>query len=90
MGYWEIAQMSGDADLGARVAACAAQELPTADSADTPQIWVQRNMLRVASSPGWDEAWSSAAAAGNESPGRDPAVITDEQVLAAVQPLIAQ
>jgi hypothetical protein len=82
MGYWEIAEMGRDVDLGARVQACAAQEID-----GDPIQWQLANMLDVCASPGWDAAWSSALAAGNETPGRDPAVITDGMVLSAVQSL---
>jgi hypothetical protein len=80
MSYWDIAQMSADLDLTSRVAACAAQE-----GADNPRQWAADNMLTVAAAPGWGEAWASAIAGGNEFPGRDPAVITDPQILAEVQ-----
>jgi hypothetical protein len=80
MGYWEVAKMAQDADLGARVQAAAAEELP-----DNPYQWQSENMLDLCASPGWDEAWSSALAGGNENPGRDPAVITDGMILSAVQ-----
>ena len=84
MGYWEISAMARDADLGARVQACAAQEID-----GDPYQWQAANMLDVVASPGWDEAWSSALAGGNEAPGRDPAVITDGMILSAVQGTIA-
>jgi hypothetical protein len=80
MGYFDIAQMSDDADLQGRVRACAAQEITT-----DPYQWTAANMLEVCAAPGWDQAWASALAAGNETPGRDPAVITDGQILSAVQ-----
>lgn len=80
MGYFEISLMAGDADLTRRVQACAAQETD-----GDPYQWTAANMLDLAASPGWDEAWSSALAGGNETPGRDPAVITDGMILSAVQ-----
>lgn len=82
MSYYDVATMSGDIDLTSRVSACAAQE-----GIPEPRQWVNDNMLVVAAAPGWGEAWASAIAAGNEAPGRDPAVITDPMILAAVQPL---
>jgi len=78
--YWDVAQMSADPDLTARVAASAAQE-----GKPDPRNWAADNMLTLAASPGWGEAWASAVAAGNESPGRDGAVITDGMILSAVQ-----
>jgi hypothetical protein len=80
MGYWEISSMAQDADLAARIRACAAQEID-----GDPYSWQTENMLDLCASPGWGAAWSSALAAGNETPGRDPAVITDGMILSAVQ-----
>jgi hypothetical protein len=80
MAYWDIAQMSADPDLTSRCAASAAQE-----GAPDPRNWAADHMLVLAAQPGWSEAWASALAGGNESPGRDPAVITDGMILAAVQ-----
>jgi hypothetical protein len=75
MGYWDISQMSADADLAARITACGAQERPAG----------VLNLLLVCAAPGWDAAWASAIAGGNQTPGRDPAVITDGMILSAVQ-----
>jgi hypothetical protein len=85
MGYWEISEMAADQDLGARVRACAAQELAAGDD---PYQWQGANMLDLCAQPGWDAAWSSALAGGNASPGRDPAVITDGMILSGVQALL--
>jgi hypothetical protein len=65
------------------VQACAAQEVDA-----NPYEWQAEHMLDLAASPGWDEAWSSALAAGNEAPGRDPAVISDGMILSAVQSML--
>lgn len=51
-------------------------------------IWVQENRYIWASSPDWAAAWDSALAGGNESPGADPAVITDGMILSTVQALL--
>lgn len=80
MAYWDIAAMSADMDLTARVSACAAQE----GIAD-PREWAADHMLTIAAAPGWSEAWASAVAGGNETPGRDGAVITDPMILSEVQ-----
>lgn len=86
MGYFEVSQMSTDENLSARVRVCAVQERPDVE----PYQWTSNNMMRVCSTPGWDEAWTSAEADGVVAiPGRDQAVITDQQILAAVLPLIA-
>jgi hypothetical protein len=80
MSYYDVATMSADPDLTSRVAACAAQE-----GRPDPREWAADNMLTLAASPGWGEAWASALAAGNDSPGRDAAVISDGMILSAVQ-----
>ena len=80
MSYFDIAQMSADYELTSRVVACAAQE-----NEPDPRQWASDNMLVLAASPGWGEAWASAVAGGNENPGRDDAVITDGMILSAVQ-----
>jgi hypothetical protein len=85
MGYWEIAEMAQDLDLAARIQAAAAQEITDDRS---PYAWQAENMLDLCASPGWDAAWSSAAAGGNEAPGRDPGVITDGMILSAVQSIL--
>jgi len=85
MGYWEVATMAQNGDLAARIQAAAAQEID-----GDPYQWQAANMLDLCASPGWDEAWSSASAAGNETPGRDPAVITDGMILSAVQAELAK
>jgi hypothetical protein len=82
--YFEIAQMSADIDLSSRVAACAAQE---GKGGTNPRQWAADNMLVIAAAPGWADSWAYAIATGNQFPGKDPAVITDGQILAAVQPL---
>ena len=82
MAYWDIAQMSSDTDLNSRIAACASQE-----GKPEPRDWAWAHMLQICSSPGWAEAWASAVSAEVGLPGRDPGVISDAMILAAVQPL---
>ena len=45
--------------------------------------------LTLAASPGFGAAWDSAVECGIENPGSDPAVISDQMILAAVQALLA-
>lgn len=74
MSYWDIAEMAKDLDLQARIWACAAQE-------DVAVV----NMLQICAAPGWDTEWASAAAGGVARPGKDPAVISDAEILSSVQ-----
>lgn len=64
-----------------------------ADGADQPTALADLHMWRLAASPGWGEAYDYAMQTrllSNPVPvGADPAVITDAQILAAVQAIVA-
>lgn len=86
MSYLDITRMTESAGLAGRITACAASEGIT-----YPEMWRQTATWAVCSQPGWDEAWASAAAAGIDGdPGERGDVITDAQILAAVQAVRAQ
>lgn len=78
--YWAIAQMRGDLDLLGRVVACVALE-----GDRSPEWWAQQHMWQVVARTDWAQAWEYALAAGTSAPGREPAVITDQMILSAVQ-----
>lgn len=80
MSYLDIWNISQDPYLRSRITACAAQE-----GVPVPDAWAYSNALRIAASPGWSAAWSSAIASSNPNPGKDETVITDGMILAAVQ-----
>lgn len=82
--YLTQGQIAADEDMRVRVAQAAAQEGVT-DAGIDPDVWTNEWKRVWASAPGWSEAWESAEAGGNETPGADPAVITDGQILAQVQ-----
>lgn len=81
--------IADNADMRTRVAQCAAQE-GCADGGIDPDVWTYEWRRVWSASPGWDGAWESALATDppNESPGSDPAVITDAQILAQVQSMM--
>ena len=84
--YAEQADLSVDVDFTQRVAACAAtQEEVTIH----PLSWAGEHQWQVSAAPGFADAYASAVAGEVERPGRDPSVITDEQILSAVQAEIA-
>ena len=83
--YLAISTLAADAAFRARAAACAATQEGVAD----PKQWVNANALFLAASPGFGAAWDSAVEGGVENPGADAAVITDAQILSAVQALLA-
>lgn len=84
--YLTISVISDDVFMQRRVAACAAQQGITQDP--DPTVWTFERRYTWAAAPGWAQKWDSAVAGGIEQPGADPAVITDADVLAVVQPMV--
>ena len=95
--YLSIAAIANDEFMRERMIACVTQQqelgsiiidLPNTAVPYNAQAWVETNSYVWASSPDWGAAWDSALAGGNEAPGKDPAVITDGQILSTVQFLL--
>lgn len=84
MGYFEQSQLAFDTDFALRVSACVSVEDPSVE----PGAWAADNRWRMAAQPGFADAYSSAVAADVPDPGRDPSVISDAQILSAVQSLL--
>jgi hypothetical protein len=87
MSYSSQAQLSNDSDFLARTSAAAAVEVPKTHQ---PTQWAADHIWWMAASPGFADAYESALAGNVERPGNDPAVISDEQILAAIQAVIAE
>jgi len=87
MSYNAQAQLSQDGDFRNRIAACAAVET---DNEIQATAWADKNIWQVSAAPGFADAYASALAGDVERPGADEAVITDGQILSAVQALIAE
>jgi hypothetical protein len=83
MAYYDQALLAQDWDFTQRVASSAAIEIDLGDT--QPLAWAAEHIWIIAAAPGFADAYSSAIAGGVENPGRDPAVISDGQILAAVQ-----
>lgn len=88
MAYSDQALLSRDQDFIDRLSACAAVEVVLTPGLP-PDQWARSNVWEIAASPGFADAYASALAGGVPRPGNDPAVISDEQLLAAVQANIA-
>ena len=88
MAYADVAALALDRDFRNRIAAAASSEgtLPTSMY---PLTFADVYQWTIAGSPGFGDAYASALAGGVERPGNDPAVITDAQILSAVQPILA-
>lgn len=84
MSYTSIHQNANDPEFLARLQAAAAQE-----GHENPE-YAASVLLRwkVASSQDIEASYEYALNAGNPSPGGDPTVITDQQILSAVQPIL--
>jgi hypothetical protein len=87
MSYSAQAILSADGDFWNRVAACASVEVPMTHS---PTVWATEHIWRIGASPGFADAYEYALNTNVERPGNDPAVITDAQILGAVQYVLSQ
>lgn len=80
MSYLAVHQMHQDEALQGRIIAAAAM-----DGIQWPDGWVARRRWQIIARTDWAEAWEYATNAGTSQPGADPAVITDQMILSAVQ-----
>lgn len=87
MSYSSQAQLANDSFFRNRVAACAAVEIPHTHQ---PVQWCQDHVWWVAASPGFADAYEYALNTDVENPGNDPSVITDAQILSAVQAIAGE
>jgi hypothetical protein len=87
MGYSDAAMLAADYDFQQRVAACIATE--TAAEAEPPNApnWAAERAWQMAAQPGFADKYASALAANPpvERPGWDASVISDAEILSAVQ-----
>lgn len=95
MAYADIAALQIDPDFSRRTMAAYAQETLADQGNDTdPGSWQAFHSWDMASQPGFGEAYASALVNHPDEPdyrpGNDPAVITDGQILSAVQGLLPQ
>lgn len=89
MAYSDQALLSQDNDFIWRIAACAAVEIDMTPP-EQPTQWATDNVWFIAAAPGFADAYASALAGGVVRPGNDPSVISDAQILSAVQAQGAQ
>ena len=87
MSYASQAQLSNDSDFLSRTAAAAAVEVPKTHQ---PTQWAADHIWWMAAAPGFAAAYESALAADVDRPGLDPSVISDAQILSAVQALLTE
>ena len=90
MAYYDVSLLASDQDFASRSMACYATETLQSPDAVDPASWWSQHAWHMAAVPGFGDAYASALANEVENPGRDPGVITDPQILSAVQALINQ
>lgn len=88
MSYSSIRAIATDGSLMGRITAAAAMEgIPNPDS------WVAQRMWQFAAQPGWGDKWQYAVETynpdANPDHGARPGVISDADILTAVQALNA-
>ena len=89
MSYYDQSLLARDPDFRERIAACAAtEEQSGADLDDHPTAFADREQWAIAAAPGFAAAYSYALETGVEHPGRDVSVISDAQLLSAVQAIL--
>jgi hypothetical protein len=86
MSYNTIADAAQDADLRRRVAACFAQET---DGVEQPEALAAVHMWRIAADNDIAAAYAYGVDTNVPNPGKDEAVVTDAQILAAVEAIVA-
>lgn len=89
MSYGTQSLLAKDQDFLARCTACAAKEIDPA-SPTSAQLWVQTNAWELAAAPTFDEKYEYALNTHHSQPGWDQGVISDGDILAAVQALLAK
>jgi hypothetical protein len=85
MAYYDLFLLAFDGDFFARIEGCVASE-----GAVDPPGWADEHRWAVAASPTFADRYASALVSGVPNPGRDPAVIPDADLLAAVQAIAVE
>jgi hypothetical protein len=83
MTYWDVANLSDDADFRSRCTAALATE-GDPDPEQMAYAW----RWQYAGQPGFGDAYAYAILTGVPNPGRDEAVISDAQIHSATQALM--
>lgn len=84
MAYSDIALLSSDGDFIQRTRACYANETES-----DPMEWARDHQWQMAAMPGFGDKYAYALANGVDRPGNDQSVISDPEILSAVQALMA-
>lgn len=89
MAYSDVVLLASDNDFTMRTAACAATEQIEFSDGQSASNWAFDHVWQMAAMPGFGDKYASALANGIVRPGNDPSVISDGDILSAVQSLVA-
>lgn len=89
MAYSDVTLLAQDYDFQLRTAACIAVETQAEAVPPNAPGWAADHAWQMAAAPGFGAAYASALASGVVRPGWDPSVISDNQILAAIQAIVA-
>lgn len=87
MAYSDIALLQQDNDFIMRTAAAASTQ---PDVTNNPLDWAMSHMWDMAGMPSFGDKYASALVAGIPRPGNDPSVISDPEILSAVQAILSE
>lgn len=85
MAYFDVFSLTVDNDFFNRVSASYVIE----SGAPNPNPWIADHIWQVSASPGFGDKYASALANGIARPGKDQSVISDLEILSAVQAVLA-
>lgn len=88
MAYADVSALAQDGDFIMRTTACAAVE-GIGSAEESVNQWVANHQWDMAAMPGFGDKYASALAGGIPRPGLDQSVISDGEILSAVQSLNA-
>jgi len=84
MAFFDVSLLAGDNDFIQRIRACASTEGEL-----DPIGWTQAHIWQLAGTPGFGDKYGYAIETGVQNPGRNQSVISDGDILSAVQAIQA-
>lgn len=84
MAYYDVSLLAADQDFANRVAACGQTENKVPPDTN-PSGWAADHIWELAATPSFGDKYAYALEMGVSNPGRVESVISDADILAAVQ-----
>jgi hypothetical protein len=83
MAFYDVSLLAADNDFISRTRACA-----TIEGIADPMEWTNEYIWQMAATPSFGDKYQYALATGIENPGRQESVISDADILSAVQAIM--